>query len=292
MAATNVAESQPAAALEPLFCEFPLVELITHFIRLWTIKLLVQALLLVHRWWHPAAAASQPHLIKSYPCRPMLRNRIFYPPNWRAGDANKLPLYLDIHGGGFAFGDPALDDEFCSAWAKRTGFLVVSLDYRKAPLHRYPTPVLDISAVACAVIDDDSLPVDKSRVVIGGFSAGGTLALSASQLPGLKGVVKAAIPFYPAIDWSTHPRDKFLRRLYQGRSTDSLERAGPCMSWGYVPSNQDRRDPVLSPIFARREDLPKWIMMVAPQHVRFLPWKSRNQPETTHSPIHVSTHKN
>ena len=149
----------------------PLPELISHFIRLWSIKITVNVFLFLHRLLRPASATVEPTLVKTYPCRPTLRNRIFYPPNWTSDTT--VPLYLDIHGGGFAFGDPQLDDEFCSAWAKRTGMLVVSLDYRKSPLYQYPVPVDDIAAVAGAVIDDSSLPIDKTKIVMGGFSAGG-----------------------------------------------------------------------------------------------------------------------
>ena len=38
------------------------------------------------------------------------------------------------------------------------------------------------------------------------------------------------------------------------------------MSWGYIPYWQDRRDPVLSPMYADAEDLPPWIMMVCAEH--------------------------
>ncbi|KAN0099391.1 alpha/beta hydrolase fold protein [Hyaloscypha variabilis] len=244
----------------------PLPELLSHFLKLWTIKLVVSVALAIDRFLHPPSASIQPTLVRAYPCRPMLRNRFFYPPNWEGGSKHKLPVYLDIHGGGFAFGQPDFDDEFCTSWAKRTGMLVVSLDYRKAPIHRFPTPVRDIAAVADAVLNDATLPIDHSRVVIGGFSAGGTLALSASQLPELKGRVKAAIPYYPAVDWTTHPSEKFRLRLATERSTDSLEKWGPCMSWGYIPYWQDRRDPVLSPMYANADDLPPWIMMVCAEH--------------------------
>ncbi|KAH8590655.1 Alpha/Beta hydrolase protein [Bisporella sp. PMI_857] len=242
----------------------PLFETLSHFFRLWSIKGLVFLIIYIQRLIRPALPTTRPTLLKSYPCRPKLTNRIFIPPTLEK--KGLLPLYIDIHGGGFAFGDPEIDDEFCSAWAKRTGMLVVSLDYRKSPIHRYPVPVHDVIAMALAVIHDRTLPIDKSRVVMGGFSAGGTLALSACQSPELKGIVKAAVPFYPAVDWSTHPSEKFKLRLYKEHVRDSLASVGPAMSWGYIPSTQNRRDPLLSPIYASKDALPRWIFMVAPQY--------------------------
>jgi acetyl esterase/lipase len=54
-------------------------------------------------------------------------------------------------------------------------------------------PTYEIGAIAQAVINDDKLPIDKSRVAIGGFSTGGNLATSAAQLPLLRGKIKAAV---------------------------------------------------------------------------------------------------
>ena len=87
--------------------------------------------------------------------------------------------------------------------------LVVSLSYRKSPTYRFPVPVYDAAAVARAVVDDESLPVDKSKIVIGGFSAGGTIALSVCQLPELIGLITAVVPFYPVVDFSVSTPEKF-----------------------------------------------------------------------------------
>lgn len=63
-----------------------------------------------------------------------------------------------------------------------------------------PTPVLDVAGVARAVIDDEKLSVDKSRVIIAGFSVGDNLALAACQLPELRGRILAAVSFFPIVD--------------------------------------------------------------------------------------------
>jgi acetyl esterase/lipase len=233
------------------------------FIRLWLLKLLAFLFFAVDRLLHPPPRSSCPTLIKTYPCRPRLQTRVFFPSNYKTGDL--LPLYLDIHGGGFAVGDPQSDDEFCAMWAKCTGMLIVSLDYSKAPLHPYPSAVNDIAALANAVLDDSTLPIDKSRVVIGGFSAGGNLALCASQLPGLRGVIKAALTFYPPVDWSHPPNEKLAMRPYKEGPKDSLEFSSFWFDWAYVAPGQNRRDPLLSPCYAKKEDLPPWIYIIGAQ---------------------------
>ncbi|KAJ5498466.1 Alpha/beta hydrolase fold-3 [Penicillium expansum] len=182
------------------------------------------------------------YFLYRYACRPTLETRIFYPRTYNSAQRQLLPLYLNIHGGGFALCDATVDDPFCSAWANRTGMLVVSLNYRKAPLHPFPTATFDIADVVKCVLADDSLPIDHSRIAIGGFSAGGNLALSVSQFPGLKGLIKAAV--VRRRRWKAHPGG---------------------WTGGYVSVGQNRRDPLLSPVYAGRDELPPWIYMIGAQ---------------------------
>ncbi|TVY31640.1 Arylesterase, partial [Lachnellula occidentalis] len=241
----------------------PLPHRLNCFIRLWLLKALVWVVFAVNGLLHPPL--SRPTLVKSYPCRPGLQTRVFFPPNYKAGDI--LDLYLNIHGGGFVIGDPSHDDDFCAMWAKRTGMLIVSLDYSKAPLYPYPVAVYDIAALVNAVLGDSSLPIDmnKTEVVIGGFSAGGNLALCASQLPGLKGQIKAVLAFYPIVDWGHPPDEKLAMRPYKEGPKDALEFSSYWFDWGYVSSGQNRRDPLLSPCYAKKEDLPPWIYIIGAQ---------------------------
>jgi acetyl esterase/lipase len=171
-------------------------------------------------------------------------------------------LYFNIHGGGFTLFDAKLDDEFCSSWAARTEMLVVSLNYRKAPLYPFPTATYDIHALATAILDDEALPIDKDRVTIGGFSAGGQLSLSASQLPGLKGIVKAAVVYYPTVDFSQPPDVKLRMRPYSNGPKESLEKTMWWYDWGFVSPGQNRRDPLLSPYYAKKDNLPPLIYCI------------------------------
>ncbi|KEY68521.1 hypothetical protein S7711_08798 [Stachybotrys chartarum IBT 7711] len=230
------------------------------FIRLWVLKIIASLLFAVDRFHHPAPPSLRPTLVKKYSCRPGLQTRIFYPPDYKPGDL--LPVYLSIHGGGFAICDPQHDDEFAVMWARRTGMLVVSLDYSKAPVYPFPVGVYDVAALANAVLDDTTLPINKDKVSIGGFSAGGNLALTASQLPGLKGVVKAALAFYPIVDWGHPPHEKMARRPYRGGPKDGLETTSYWFDWAYVSAGQNRHDPLLSPYYAPKEDLPPWIYII------------------------------
>ncbi|EAW07387.1 alpha/beta hydrolase fold protein [Aspergillus clavatus NRRL 1] len=235
------------------------------FLQLWLLKSLATLYFLCLRLVKPPQPGTQPTLTKRYACRPTLETRVFYPRSYHSAQRQLLPLYLNIHGGGFVLGDATIDDPFCSAWANRTGMLVVSLNYRKAPLHPFPTATWDVAEVAKSVLADDSLPIDHSRIAIGGFSAGGNLALSASQLPGLKGRINAAVIYYPIVDFSHPPNEKLDSRPYQGGPADTLEKTSWWLDWGYVSVGQNRRDPLLSPVYAGRDELPPWIYMIGAQ---------------------------
>jgi acetyl esterase/lipase len=262
MSETLIALQQESAP--PLLkIRLPFSHRLNCFIKLWLLKILAPVAFALDRLIHPPPPSSRPTLIKRYPCRRSLQTRIFYPPNYKSGDL--LPLYLNIHGGAFALGDPQHDDEFCVMWAKRTGVLVISLDYSKAPLHPFPVAVHDIAALTNAILADSSLPFDRTKVAIGGFSAGGNLALCASQLPGLKGNIKAALVYYPIVDWSHNQQHKLDTRPYTDGPRDSLEYSSYWFDWAYVSSGQNRRDPLLSPCYAKKEDLPPWIYFIGAQ---------------------------
>lgn len=56
------------------------------------------------------------------------------------------PALLWIHGGGYVMGTARQDDLFCRKVMRETGLPVVSVDYRLAPEHPYPTPIEDCYA--------------------------------------------------------------------------------------------------------------------------------------------------
>lgn len=116
-------------------------------------------------------AATQPDERKVYPCRPNLfANRIFKPAN--TDPTKKLPVVIQIHGGGFIVNNPSADDALARYLADKTECLVVSVDYRKAPQNPFPAAYEDIVDLSLAVIEDTALPVDRSKVVLAGNSAG------------------------------------------------------------------------------------------------------------------------
>ena len=127
-------------------------------------------------------------------------------------------------------------------------------------MYPFPTPVHDVAAVMSAILTDPELPVDRSNVAAGGFSAGGNLILAATQMSHLIGKIKGLVPIYPVVDFSDKiPR--VYRRSKTGRP-DPLEKISKLFDWAYIPSGTNRRDALLSVIYAQRAALPEKIFLV------------------------------
>ncbi|MGN0039803.1 alpha/beta hydrolase [Rhodococcus sp. (in: high G+C Gram-positive bacteria)] len=87
-----------------------------------------------------------------------------------------LPCILYFHGGGFIFGDAATDVRVPSALAADLDAMVVSVNYRLAPEHPFPTPFDDAFDALSWIAGDNGLGIDPTRIVLAGISAGAGLA--------------------------------------------------------------------------------------------------------------------
>lgn len=131
----------------------------------------------------------------------------------------------------------------------------MSLDCPKLPSYRFPTAVQALTDLVNAVLDDNSLPIDKSKVDIGGFSAGGNLACAVSQNKTLQGIIGGLVAFYPPADFLPRTVDELVANP-KGAGAALLQDQLSMFGWGHVKAWQDPRDPILSPMFAIRDSLP------------------------------------
>ncbi len=96
---------------------------------------------------------------------------------YRPNDARDLPVVVYFHGGGWVLGNIESHDAVCRNIAKSADAVVVSVEYRLAPEHKYPAAFDDAFSATQWVADHASdLGVDASRLVVAGDSAGGNLA--------------------------------------------------------------------------------------------------------------------
>jgi acetyl esterase len=97
--------------------------------------------------------------------------RLYAPAN------STVPVLMYFHGGGFTIGSIASHDILCRELSRLSGCAIVSLDYRLAPEHRFPTAVNDAwDAVQWLASHREQLGLRSGRMGVGGDSAGGTLA--------------------------------------------------------------------------------------------------------------------
>jgi len=91
----------------------------------------------------------------------------------------ETPGLVYFHGGGFVLGSLDSYDNATRHLARATGAVLLSVDYRLAPEHRYPVANDEaLAAMAWAVEHAAELGLDPLRIGVAGDSAGGSLAAS------------------------------------------------------------------------------------------------------------------
>jgi acetyl esterase len=157
---------------------------------------------------------------------------------------------LFLHGGGFVLGDLDSHDALCRQLCVDARCLVVAVDYRLAPEHRFPAALEDAYAATQWVhAQAATLGFDPKRLAIGGDSAGGNLATVVCALAKRRGGPSLAFQLliYPVTDMRTFDRPSSL-----ANATDKLLTRAD-MIWfaaQYVPDDADRDDPRASPLAA------------------------------------------
>jgi acetyl esterase len=118
------------------------------------------------------------------------------------------PCLIFFHGGGWVIGDLDTHDVVCRTIAANGQTLVIAVDYRLAPEHKFPAAVDDaIAATEWIAKSAPQLAIDASRLFIGGDSAGGNLTAVTcihARDTGLK--IAGQVLIYPATDLTLrHP---------------------------------------------------------------------------------------
>jgi acetyl esterase len=119
------------------------------------------------------------------------------------GGANVLPSLLYMHGGGWVVGDLDSHDSACRALARRAGCIVLSVDYRLAPEHRFRAAAEDAWAALVWLHDNAAaIGADPDRLAVGGDSSGGNLAAVITRWSRDRGGPRnaAQVLIYPVFD--------------------------------------------------------------------------------------------
>jgi acetyl esterase len=159
---------------------------------------------------------------------------------------------LFFHGGGWVFGDLDTQDNIARIMASRSGAIVVSVDYRLAPEHRFPAAVDDAYAALTWVADNAAgFGGDGERIAVFGESAGGNLAAVLAQESLHRGGPRITLQVlaYPAVD-----RFDDSPSMYENMTGPLLSRSYLEWFWGaYLSTSDQGADPRVSP--ARSDEL-------------------------------------
>ncbi|HEY5822279.1 MAG TPA: alpha/beta hydrolase [Propionibacteriaceae bacterium] len=170
--------------------------------------------------------------------------------SYRTADATRTrPAHVYLHGGSFWLGSVADYDPICRWYAGATDAVIVSVDYRLAPEHPFPTGLEDAYAALVWVVEHAvELGIDPARVSVGGFSAGGALAAAVAILARDRGgpaVVLQALES-PILDLTLGEPSVTEFGIGYG-----LTRASLVEAYGfYLPEPDQSRDPYASPLLA------------------------------------------
>ena len=165
-------------------------------------------------------------------------------------------VHLQIHGGGFYLGSAAGDDVRNRNLADALGLAVVSLDYRLAPEHPWPAASDDCETAACWLAEHAEQLFGATKLSIGSFSAGATLAMTTLLRLRDRGIgaYGCAVLQFGTYDLSAQtPAGRLIADEY------FLE--------AYAGSVQDRTHPDLSPIYADVTGLPPVLILVGADDV-------------------------
>ena len=161
-----------------------------------------------------------------------------------------FPVLVYYHGGGWVIGTIDEYDNLCRSLANSVSGVVVSVDYRLAPEHKFPAAAEDAyAAVEWAADQDAQINADPTRIAVAGDSAGGNLAAVASLLARDRGgpSLSCQVLIYPVCDVSSFEAESYRRYSIEG----VLSREE--MVWFkdlYCRTEKDASDPYVSPLLA------------------------------------------
>lgn len=118
-----------------------------------------------------------------------------------------LPILLYFHGGGWVAGSVDAVENIGRGIADRAGTIVINVDYRLAPEHKFPSGLEDCySALVWAAEHGRELGGDPTRIVVAGDSAGGNFATVCCLLAHERGgpAIAHQVLIYPGVDISGH----------------------------------------------------------------------------------------
>src|SRR5712671_2827193 len=182
-----------------------------------------------------------------------------FPGEWSiapGSDASRVLLYF--HGGGYCSGSILSHRRLVTEAGRAASARTLAIEYRLAPEHPFPA-ALDDAMAAWRFLQSHGIAAD--RIAIGGDSAGGNLSLSLIHR------LRAAGEPLPACVWLVSP---WTDLTMSGATLETKDAIDPIihkiyldeLAEAYVPASMDRKDPLISPLFANFCGFPPVLIQV------------------------------
>jgi acetyl esterase len=174
-----------------------------------------------------------------------------------------LPVLVYFHGGGWVLGNLDSHDVICRSLANQSECMVISVDYRLAPEHRFPAPLEDcFAATAWAAANVDRIGGDPMCLAVGGDSAGGNLAAAVALMARDRGGPELC---YQLLIYPVTSRDFETASYLENATGYGLAREDMIWFWNhYLRSDEDARNPYAVPLLATDvRDLPPALVITA-----------------------------
>ncbi len=182
---------------------------------------------------------------------------------YNPGGTGALPALVYFHGGGWVLGSLDMVDGICRSLANRAGCVVVSVEYRLAPEHKFPVAAEDsYAATRWVAAYAAALGVDPARLAVGGDSAGGNLAAVVALMARDRGgpTLVQQLLIYPVTD-SALDTPSYLE------NADGYLLTKDAMAWfwnHYARAAADRSNPYAAPLRASSlQGLPPALVITA-----------------------------
>lgn len=203
-------------------------------------------------WDHKVCAGDYEIPVRIFPPSPRYaRVSPNTPCSFQTSPRNKLLVFF--HGGGWVVGNIDNYTKVCANMARQTGHLVISVDYRLAPEHKFPAAPEDCYAVTKEIFENAELfDVKPEDITLIGDSAGGNLAAVVSLMARDRGSFLPArqILIYPSAD-SDHSELSPYPSVTENGTDFLLTSKRICEYIDlYKSSDEDLQNPYLAPIRA------------------------------------------
>ncbi|MFM8191397.1 MAG: alpha/beta hydrolase [Candidatus Nanopelagicus sp.] len=169
---------------------------------------------------------------------------------YRPSNQQNLPVLLFFHGGGWVLNFLDIYEPALRKLSNLGNFVIVALEYQKAPEHPYPAAFNDCYATLEWLIDNaKQLDIDLTSVGVGGDSAGGNLASAVALKAVNENLISLAFQLliYPCNDVKMEYPSAIKNAEGFGLTTKAMK-----WFWQqYLPNESDKKDPYAVPITAK-----------------------------------------